>query len=524
MVQARPETPAGHGEVVTRPDFARWPSLIDTTRLLREKWDFSVAGMPVGDLVALAQSEAAEMARGFSARLGVPVRGQWEPCAPIVMTGHQPELYHPGVWIKDFLLHRLSHDTGALGIDVVVDSDAFNVLAIQAPCMRPDVSLCREYLAIGGDDVCYACADTPTTEEVDTFSRLSLEMLSTLPAPSIARHFGDFALALHSAARDSTNLAELVTFARRRYEASAGTDYLELPVTSMVRGEAFARFFVDIALRCDAFAEVLNAILGAHRVRAGLRNTAQPFPDLIVDADSVELPFWLVGSGRRAALTARRTSSGVTLTASGAEVLTLPADFDAAVAAVVASGLVIAPRAVTLTMYLRFFIADVFIHGIGGGRYDVVTDAVARAWYGVEPPPYAVASMTLYLPLGAHVVSDEEIDEVRNLLNKLEHNPDQLLDEIVFDDPAEAAEASELAVAKRELVREIGAPGADKKALGKRIREVNASLAAALAPVRHEYEERLDRLMSERQAAEILTDRTYPFCFWSPAEVADKIG
>jgi len=25
-----------------------------------------------------------------------------------------------------------------------------------------------------------------------------------------------------------------------------------------------------------------------------------------------------------------------------------------------------------------------------------------------------------------------------------------------------------------------------------------------------------------QQASEILTDRTYPFCFWSPEEIADK--
>jgi hypothetical protein len=53
---------------------------------------------------------------------------------------------------------------------------------------------------------------------------------------------------------------------------------------------------------------------------------------------------------------------------------------------------------------------------------------------------------------------------------------------------------------------------------------VNAELNAALAPLRAEFERHLAQLESQLAAAEILTDRTYPFCFWDPREVADKVG
>jgi hypothetical protein len=58
--------------------------------------------------------------------------------------------------------------------------------------------------------------------------------------------------------------------------------------------------------------------------------------------------------------------------------------------------------------------------------------------------------------------------------------------------------------------------------IGLRIREVNAELAALLEPVRESLRERLDLLTQMREAAGILTDRTYPFCFWDPGEIADK--
>ena len=49
------------------------------------------------------------------------------------------------------------------------------------------------------------------------------------------------------------------------------------------------------------------------------------------------------------------------------------------------------PRALTLTLFARLCLGDFFIHGIGGGKYDEVTDAIIRDYFGVEPPAYPSA-------------------------------------------------------------------------------------------------------------------------------------
>jgi hypothetical protein len=43
-----------------------------------------------------------------------------------------------------------------------------------------------------------------------------------------------------------------------------------------------------------------------------------------------------------------------------------------------------------------------------------------------------------------------------------------------------------------------------------------------MAPLREGMEAEVETLAAQLSASEILTDRTYPFCFWSPLEVADK--
>ncbi len=524
MVRTRPVLPAGHGEVVERPVYAEWPRIVESNRRLSAEWDFSVGGMPVDEFRRLARAEFLERADGFSAVLGVDVRSPGDPEAPIVATGHQPELYHPGVWVKDFLLDRLAVETGASSVDVVVDTDGFDAVSIMAPCMTPGVARCQQYLAVGTAGGYFAGASVPSESDLTEFCGSGDEMLASLPAPAVRRHFASFCSALKGAAADASNLAELVTIARRRYEASAGTAYLELPVTAMARSESFRRFVAHLVLDAAAFHAAYNAELDAYRALTKTRSAAQPFPNLDADGERRELPLWVIVDGRRSALWAEPLAGGgARILADDVALLDIEGDHAQAALTLADADLLIAPKAVVLTMFTRTFCSDLFIHGIGGGRYDQVTDGVIRRVFGVEPPAFVVASMTMYLPLGAHVVSDDEVAAAKERVNRLEHNPDALLAEVDFDDAEERARAVALAREKTELVTAIAQPDADKKALGARIREVNQELSAVLAPLKALYVAELETLQTQAAASGILTDRTYPFCLWDPAEIADKV-
>jgi len=520
MAHAKTTTPAGHGELVTTPPYAQWAGLTRTNAAAARMWDFDLCGVPVGRLRDLARREAVGRARAFSERLGVPVRAVDDDPELIVVTGHQPELYHPGIWIKDFLLQRLGEETGAAAIDVVVDSDGFDTLEMHSPCLKPEVRVCRAYLAVGTTDGCYACTPVPPADALGQFCEAGAEHLATLPSPAVGHHFADFCGHLTAAAADAHNLAELVTFARRRYEASAGTDYLEVPVTSLAASRAFATLLAHVAMDAAAFAAAYNGALAEYRERTGTRSAAQPFPDLQVEGEMVELPFWHLAGGSRATVWAR-TGRFPALVVDGEVVCELGEQAEAP-EALLASALAPAPKALALTLFTRLLVADFFIHGVGGGRYDQVTDDVIRRYFLIEPPAFAVASMTMYLPLGARVVREEEIEVLSMALNRLKHNPDQMLDEVEFDTAEEHARAVALSREKVELVTAIAAEGADKKTLGTRIREVNEALAGMFESYQRQLAEELDQLAQLRDASGVLTDRTYPFCLWSPSEVADK--
>lgn len=482
-----------------------------------------MGGLDAQDLRLLARSQVMGSAAEYSRRLGLGRARHHSAEARIVATGHQPGLYHPGIWVKDFLLQRLSDESGATGIDFVVDSDAVEPVAVTVPEMGPTVTRRETSLQLDSVGACYACTPAPSPAAIAEFLERVGATLTGLPVPAVSRHFRDFGEALELAAHRAVNLAELLTAARRLYEGSAGTDYLEASVVGVSGTEAFSRFAVHLALNARRLAGAFNAELAEYRARTGTRNLAQPFPDLAQEGDAVELPLWALADSAREPVWAVADGDTTRLVVAGGEIAALTVDPAQALSSLDRAGIRLAPRAVALTMFVRMFCCDLFIHGLGGGRYDRVTDGIIRRFWGVEPPRFAVASMTMHLPLGVHLVSDEEVARAKDRLNRLEHNPDSLLADVEFDSAEESAAAADLAQRKADLVHRIALAGADRKALGAEIRAVNAELARLLTPLREEYDAVVRALDQQRESAKILNDRTYPYCLWDPREIADKV-
>ena len=530
------QVPTGHGERLTLPASDACADAARTNAVQASRWSFEVAGLGVQALRRLAREELLATAVDFSASIGVVAAApRAEGGSPLVfMTGHQPELVHPGVWMKNFLVAELAQETGGVGVNLVVDTDGLDRLVARTPRMAPGLSVFSNALVVAAPGAAYVTTPAPSSAGLRRFRADGLAALGSLSSPALARHFAEFCDALDASLSSSPNVATLVTQARRRFEARVAAQYLEVPVSEVSRGAAFARFFVDIAFSAQRFAWAFNGAISAYRVAHKTRSLAQPFPMLRGDTDTVELPFWVFDdSGRRHPLFAQASAAGVVVLLCGdgpegeagglSPLLTLPPNADAATQ-MLREGPLLAPRAVTLTLFHRLFACDLFVHGVGGARYDEVTDELARAYYGIEPPTFAVASLTLYLPLGAPLVHGRDVEAAERKLERFTHNPDDILDdeELPLSGPA-LAEATRLASEKRSLREAIqGADAAQKKALGVRIRAVNAALAEVMQPVAAALAIQVDRLRTDRAASDLVTDRSYPFCFWHPREISDK--
>jgi hypothetical protein len=81
----------------------------------------------------------------------------------------------------------------------------------------------------------------------------------------------------------------------------------------------------------------------------------------------------------------------------------------------------------TLTLFARVCLGDFFIHGIGGGKYDEVTDTIIHDYFGIEPPAYQVLSATLHLPLPGFPSTAGDLKHAERRVRDLHWNPQRHL-------------------------------------------------------------------------------------------------
>src|SRR5690606_35539602 len=84
------------------------------------------------------------------------------------------------------------------------------------------------------------------------------------------------------------------------------------------------------------------------------------------------------------------------------------------------------PRGALITALLRLLFSDLFVHGTGGGRYDRFTSQLLRAWWHVEPTPFAVASASRYL-LAQERQELQRLQQLSERLRDLTYHPQRFI-------------------------------------------------------------------------------------------------
>ncbi len=382
------KAPQADGGTLLWPDLA---TLADAARQNKDRLDASDA--PIGG------TPLSELRRDHRAFLNLAD-------APIVATGHQCELYHPGVWAKNAVLHHAAEATGGQAVHVVVETDAPKHLNLRLP---PP--------AVGRVGV-----DEPITDDPDL---AAAKWSGRLAAPSPAHidglrpHaetrplLGQILNALATAnveqaqtfAPGAGGLVAALTAATHELDWSLGLRHAALPLGPMLLSDGFLTLVRHLAAEAEAFAADYNASLADYRQQHGIDDDQRPMPDLAVTQDTIELPLWFddLATGRRERATLVRHEGRCWLVAPSGDRLDLGREEAATTRWLMARQLRLAPRALCLTLFLRLIACDVFVHGIGGGRYDQVTDRLIARHFNLAPPKFAVATATLRWPSSADV-------------------------------------------------------------------------------------------------------------------------
>lgn len=319
---------------------------------------------------------------------------------PLIATGHQTELYHPGVWVKNAVVDALARATGGAGVHLAVNTDQVKHLHLRWPGRSLPASEDPRLLS------------APWSAAVNAPSASHIESLQAAVREDFGRFNFDPMLHrwLDAFAAPAMNLSRAIGQANRDVDASLGLDNRTVFAADVWAGRAFATLAYHIAAHADRFAVDYNDALRAYRVATGGTDPNRPMPDLVTSDDAIELPLWLddLENYTRSRPTVFREPDGQwTLQLVEDDRFEFDPNMDAALAVESLRAFLtrnhrrFAPRALTLTLFMRLCVVDEFVHGIGGARYDLVTDGLIRSHFDCDPPAYSVSTATLRFPTAA---------------------------------------------------------------------------------------------------------------------------
>jgi hypothetical protein len=513
--------PRGDRQAYVHPPVGELPALVRRNRRHAAAWNFPFAGRPVREFRAAARAEIMDLARAYARPWGFAADRAWAEPQPIILTGHQPPPFHPGVWIKNFLAGRLARSVGGAALNLVVDNDEARGQVLRAPERSAGGVRAAEV------ELAAPAADPAFEEQPPSALRpQALHDLSAVLTPPSAEACRRFWAHLAAAVPQAASLAEALSAARRRLEEEVGLRNGELPVSQLADTQSFRLFAAEMLRRHEDLFAAHNAALAEYRRAYRERSAAQPVPDLARDGPRVEMPLWAWRAGEmRRHVWAEPCGGGDLAVYAGRErVGRVPAgDLEGAptVAAHLEAwrraGWKLRPRALTLTLFARLAVADTFIHGLGGALYEKITDGIFERLLGVRPPEIVLASCTVRLPLDTFPATERDLDAARRAVRDARYNPDRRLPEAVRARPDVRAlieEKGRLLADMPALLRE------DRRPAYLRIHQVNAILEAAGPDGLPAAQARLVEVERQLKYNAILRGREYPFFVYRAEDLA----
>jgi hypothetical protein len=433
--------PLGDGELLADPTFDRIPELVSRNRQILDTADVRIDGTPLSQFREETRQELCNAT------------------GPLILTGHQPELCHPGVWLKTFAAAGLAQRLNGSALNLVVDADEVKSTSVRVPVWDAEPSRVRSVSIAfdsGSADVAYESRPIHDVPYFATFPERLAEATRTWSFEPIVGQFWKVAV------DHPGPLGDRFVAMRSAIEESFGCRVPTLNVSTMSESNAFRRFASHILKTLPRFAGSYNAAVRDYRRQAKLKSKTHPVPEL----RDGEAPFWAIGDERRRPATANSDIARLR------------------------------PRALTLTLFARLCLGDHFLHGIGGGMYDAVTDVIIRDYFGIEPPAYQVLTGTLRLPFPPFPHTADEAKRLAHRHRDLFWNPQREL-------------THPLVERRTHLQAERPATKTERKRRANEIRLLNEQLRPYVEPLRADVTRQAERAQVEAGANAILQSREY---------------
>ncbi|NBR07497.1 MAG: hypothetical protein EBT92_17275 [Planctomycetes bacterium] len=505
--------PSEDGGILFYPNLSLAAELIKENQKKLSNAQPLIFDLPLKELRLLAKDEAISAAIAFLKSNQQEIKV--DEGLPLLVSGHQPELFHPGVWIKNFALNKVSKRYGLTPLNLVIDNDVVKHASISVPMMPVGLKKSLVVDCNFDKDNSGMPYEDWTIKNHEIFGHFS-EHLKALTfdwenSPMGVTFWQDVLKAVATGLKPGLAF----THARRKWEQHMGCNNLELPVSTLCGTKSFSLFAMDIISKAEGFANLFNQAVASYRKKHGLKSKNHPFPDLGVAKGWAETPFWLLLPGE-----SRRQRLGVKKEATGEIILGTPGpqgvrinlgakDQLSALRNLEIQGTRVRPRALSTTIFARLILSDAFIHGIGGAKYDEVTDQMIQDFYHVTPPAFMVVSATARLNLIKNLETESSIKGANQLARDIWWNPQR-------HTPAKPDPQWEALVVQRQKL--LALPCNTHIERKERYQKLRANLDHLRVWIKSDYEQEVAKakyLQGQFKNQQLLQSREYSFVLHS---------
>lgn len=533
------KVPQKNKQIFLSPSVDKISSLLEENKIIFSQYSFKILNQPFKEVRKNSRKgvirEALRFSKKFDPDIGEKIDTAYQY---IIQSGHQPVFFHPGIWIKNIFLNELLKSPlldKSLGLNIILDNDICKDLNLSLPVLPSNGNLKLEKVNFLSSTLTpnlpfeeYPC---PSLELITKFNRDIIHRLKSLESENkdILNNFRNFAQCLENSSRFCNqnytrgNLGEFLGLARHLYEQEIEPAYLEIPFSQICNSDEFLSFFLEITKNIESFSKTYNNKLDECRKLFKIRNRTQPSPNLIIKENLIEVPFWIwkEGDQRKNIFILREKEKNYLYNNSCGKIFLIEKDGVKYLLSLKTllkeRGLKIRPKALLLTLYNRLFISDLFIHGLGGAKYDLVTDEIIREFFKVEPPHFLVVSCTLNLNFKSSPDAfDFKISALKNKIRDLEFNPERCVDELSLT-KKERNQIRELVAKKTELIKKIKKTLSpiEKRKNSKEIKTINNFIAEKLGPLKYELAKKMEEEEEKMKQSKVYTFREFPYCFFS---------
>jgi hypothetical protein len=459
---------------------------------------------------------------------------------PLILTGHQPVFFHPGLWAKclaaSFLAESVQGTACHKVTDTALPAEYLHYLPEVEDNGKARMKTLRffknkEYID-QEKTTPYALMPAPDHEAV---KHIFSEAQVYCPASVKAAMKGIEEKFMGALLKDATwNQFHISTL--KYLDALCQTQRLYLEAHRLWATDPYYEFLSYWMSHLPELSESYNKALDDYRARYGIQHDLTPLPNLKFENWWFEIPFWGVTKyNQRQSLWAKDDGKHLVLKVKGGEG-TFQVGHDNLRGELATLPIKIWPKALPQTLFCRIYLCDFFIHGAGGSAYEEVNDLFIERVLGVKPPAFGTATATWLVDPKEGEALDKVLaygEKVQAWERNLEKNPEYLFTRVeawrnelppfmqaAFQTCLDNSQLAEKAAEKGKWLELLKNPARRAEASLK-IKEINPALYEGLTEALKAIEKGKMDMDQVKQSRDVLAFRQYPYFCFSPEAFLD---